>query len=303
MGNLYIADNDIKVSKSNFVIYSNEELNYLGKTNKIKMKDLIVILQKKRNVIDALAYEILNAINIYTFMTSRQITEYLNNNLNIDIEQSKVSKKLEIFSSYSIISKYNFISSENEDGTNMKVYTLDQNGSILLKAQGFKCNWKLTDLLNTNQVKAYLIRNQYLLKLKKEYSNVKNLKIKNLKNGIGAIYSLKDAAHIIIPVRRYSDFKEKLLETYDKLLSDYDYLSITDVTRRTILIGEDVNHIYEIFRLLREHELLTEDTYYITDLKLYDTPLNKSCVRFGVKKDADNVKVIMPDAELDEFTI
>ena len=134
-----------------------------------------------------------------------------------------------------------------------------------------------------------------------EYDNAKNVKIKSLKNGIGTVYSINDVSHILIPVRRYANYEEMLLNTYEKMATDYDVLSITDISKKILIIGEDVQHIYDIFRILRSNKLLTENTYFLTDLKLYDNSLNKCFVRFGVKQENNQVKVIMPDAIIKEF--
>ena len=300
---LFVEDKDIKVTKSNFIIYNDEVLKYEGKVNKTSFKDLVIILQRRPDLINALAYEILNVIYILQYTTSRQITEYLNYVKNIEVTQLQVSKKLENLSKFSVVCKYSFVSNENEDGTNMKIYSLDHNGSILLRSYGFNCKWQHTDLLDTNYTKSCLIRNQYINKLYKTTNKVTDVKIRKLNFGIGTLYNLHNSSHVIIPVRRYTDYKEKLIDTFTRINQnvDSDILMLKNPIKY-LIIGEDIQHIYDIFVLLRTNKFMNENIYFNTDLKLYNDDLINSFVRFGVKKQGDNVgKICMINSSLNEF--
>lgn len=296
-----VKDMDIKVCKSNFATYENEQLQYKGKVNKLKMKDVIVYLQRDPRILDANGYAILEAINELNFTTSRQITEYLNVVKNIDINQTSVRNKLEIFSRYSIISKYAFSNPEKEEGTNMKVYTLDHNASILLRAEGFKCSWQHTELLNAKNAKNYLIRNQYIIKMYKVHGDtIKNLKIKKMQNGIGAIYQINNSCHIIIPFRTNND-SDYMLKVFRSINMDSDVLSISSSDKKIILIGEDVPHSFNIFSTLYSNKLINDKCYFTTDLRLYDDNFNDTFFRFGIKMVENVPKVELLNTVLKEF--
>lgn len=295
--NVYVEDENIKVSKSNFSIYPNEMIKYEGRSIKIKVPDLMLMLQRRHDVIDALAYEILNTIYTLQFCTSRQITEYLNLVKTIAVEQSVVSKKLYSFNKLSIISQYCFVSDENIEGTNMKIYTLDNNGKVLLKGQGYKCDWKYTDILDTIHIKSYLIRNQYILKLYKECTNIDSIKFKPINTGIGAIYSVNKINHILIPIRRSPNYKNELISTYEKMKTDPDILKLTN--KKILFIGEDAPHIFDIYKTI--YKSINKDTYFISDLKLFDRNLQKAFIRISVNIENGKANAIMNEEILSDF--
>lgn len=302
---LYINDPDIKTSKSSFSVYENESVKYESKTNKIPIRDLMIMILKNPQLMTALSYEVLDVLNKLKFATSRQITEYLNIIKKIDVSQKDIAKILGRLVKLTAISRCSYVSSEREHNTNMKVYFLDKNGQILLQSKKFKCNWKPTDILEMHFSKVYLIRNQFLIKLYKECSSITNLQLKSLDSGIGLTFTLKDKNYIIIPVRKYENYKETLLNTYRKLKTDPS-LMIWGETANIILLGEDSEHLFQIFTVLVSNKdnynntLLNNNTYFLADLKLFDRELNKSFIQFGYKKSLDNkLEIVMKDVFLD----
>lgn len=297
---LYVDDKDIKRSKSSFSTYSNEHIKYEGKYTKLDTNRLTLVLQTRNHIMDAVGYQVLNAIYLLNYSTSRQITEYLNVVKKLNISQDKVSKKLRNFNNLSIATQQCFISDENIDGTNMKFYCLDKNGWVLLNGAGFTCNWKATDSLDNLHVKAYLVRNQYILKLYKECTNIEKFKFKKLTSGIGATYIVNDNSHIIIPVRNTLNFEEEILNTISNLSRNSEIRSM--LNKKIIFLGEDSKHIFNIFKLLSSNKLMESNMFFVTDLKLFDRNLNKIFVRFGVNKTEKGLNVIMKDEILTEFS-
>ena len=107
--NLYVSDEDIKRSKSNFSTYPNEHIKYEGKYTKLDIQKLTLALQIRNHIMDALGYQILNAIYELNYSTSRQITEYLNVIKNINVDQNTVSKKLHNFNNLSIATQQSLL--------------------------------------------------------------------------------------------------------------------------------------------------------------------------------------------------
>lgn len=296
---LYVDDADIKKSKSSFSIFPNEEIKYEGKYDKINTDRLLFTLQTRNHIMDALGYQVLNAIYIMNYSTSRQITEYLNVVKGINVTQNTVSKKLRNFNNLSIATQQSFISDENKDGTNMKFYCLDKNGRTLLQGAGFTCNWKATDSLDNLHVKGYLVRNQYILKLYKECKKVENVKFKKLITGVGATYSVNNNSHIVIPVRNTINYQDELLQTFDNISKSAEYLTM--LNKKFIIIGEDAKHIFNIFKFLASNKLMQNNIYFVTDLKLFDRDLSKVFVRFGIKEKENGFDVVMKDEVLSDF--
>ena len=296
--NLFVEDKEIKKSVSNFATYPNEYAKYEGRLNLLNMSQAVVILNSRR-LLDAVGFEIINAVYQLQFSTSRQITEYINIVKKIEVTQSQVSSKLKNFNSLSIIKRFSFVSDKREEGTNMKFYSLELNGKNLLISHGYPCNWKPTDTVSTLNVKNYLIRNQYVLKVYKECSNIDYLKLKKLTNGIGSTYSVNNNEHILIPVRRTENYENDLLRTYDSLEKNLDVINMNN--EKYIIIGEDAKHIFNIFKFLFSRKLINSSTYFVTDLKLFDREIKKVFVRFGIKETNGKVDVIMKDELLEDF--
>lgn len=296
---LYVDDIDIKRSKSSFATYSNEHVKYEGKYNKLNTDALTFTLQTRNSIMDALGYQILNAIYVMNYSTSRQITEYLNIVKNISVNQNIVSKKLSNFNNLSIATQQSFISDENKDGTNMKFYCLDKNGRTLLNGAGFSCNWKATDSLDNLHVKGYLIRNQYILKVYKECTKLEKVKFRSLFSGIGATYSINDNSHIILPVRNTMQYQEELLNTFNKMSNNSELLTMID--KKIIILGEDSKHIFNIFKFLATNKIMQPNIYFVTDLKLFDRELSNIFVRFGIKQNDNGIEVVMKDDLITDF--
>lgn len=296
---LYVNDNEIRRSKSSFSIYKNEYVKYEGKYTKVNMERLVQLLQVRNKIMDAVGYQVLNAVYELSYSTSRQITEYINLKNKISVTQDVVSKKLHNLNNLSIVTQQSFASEENTSGTNMKFYCLDKNGKNLLLGSGFKCNWKPTDALDNVHIKAYLIRNQYALKLYKECPKLENVNLKKLISGIGLTYTLDGNSHIVIPVRNNINFEDELLNTFRNMNSYGEIVSM--LNKKIIIIGEDSKHIFNIFKTLSSNKLMDSNIYFVTDLKLFDRKINEVFVRFGVKKNDEGLDIVMIDDDLKDF--
>lgn len=307
MSTLFVEDKNIKVSRSSFSIFENEIIKYEGRLNKIKMADLTILLLRNPSIMDALAYEMLNIIYNLSFCTSRQLTEYINIKKNTEISQSQICKKLDKLNKLSIITRYSFSSEIAPDGTNMKVYSLDYNGKILLQSRDYHCEWKHTDNLYTDFIKSYLIRNQYLIKLLSEKHNINNIQIKNLseKKNIGLTYTIKkdnkDINHIIIPIRKTTNFNETLIKTFDDMKTNSSIQTL--INKKIIIIGEDVQHLFEIYKTLYSNDLINDKIYFLSDLRLFNKKLKDTLVKFEIEisPETKKPKVVLTEQISEEF--
>lgn len=305
MSNLLKDDSEIKVSKSSFAIFENETSKYEGRFEKMNIKEVVMRLEYNNNIADALGYEIINTIYTLKFSTSRQITSYISKTKNINVDQSKIIKRLKKLVSLSIISSYSFVSDLAPEGTNVKIYALDNNGKILLKSKKFDCSWQLTDNLDKSHIKNFLIRNQYLINLL-EYIPREKIKIRKiLINGIGLTYQIDNSiGHIVIPIRRTENYKNELIENFKEMSMDSDVLMMSK--KKIIIIGEDVKHIFEIYKELFEKKFINDTIYFLSDLKLFDSELKKSFVQFKFQDSNDNInenkkKVVLVEQSIDDF--
>lgn len=300
--NLFVKDKDIKISKSSFNIFENETIKYEGKTRKKTLNELTVFLRRNPELLDALSYLILDTISKLHFTSSRQITQFINVTKDPTIEQSKICKRLDRLSKLDIISKYSIYSEENI-ASNVKIYSLESNGKILLKAKGYQCEWKPTDSLDSQKIKSYLVNNQYIIKLLQSSNIVKDLKCRVITpSGISSLYRINDSDHVVIPVRRYLDYKEELINTFENLKNNSEFYSLNN--EKIIILGEDSNHIFEIFQLLTKNKYMSKNIYFISDLRIFEQEFNKLFVQFIIKATPDNkASVVLKEVLIDDFLI
>ncbi len=162
-----IKDNEIKAQVSPFAIRQGEIKTFDGRDGYVSMNQII----HKINIghINDLHFEILELVNKFEFITSRQLLQMLEYK-NIEVaSQDKLNNKLEQLVKSKILTRYYFNSDEGKGI--YRIYCLEKMGKYLLNSRGIDCNWQPTD--NTKPVamiKKRLAGNQtiiaYLRKVK-----------------------------------------------------------------------------------------------------------------------------------------
>lgn len=299
--NLLVEDKDIKKSKSNFSMFTNELIKYEGKYKKLDTVQLTLALQIKSHILDAIGYQVLNAVCSLNYSTSRQITQYINTIKKISVDQTLVSKKLKQLNDVSAIVQQSFITEENPKGTNMKFYCLDKNGSILLKGSRFNCLWKATDSLkDVPIIKSYLIRNQYYLKLYEELGEIEDFNIYDVSVGVGLTYNINNKYHIVLPVRSDLNYKENVINTIRSLEEVKPFKSM--LNKEILILSEDANHSFEIYKALSKNKLMNNNIRFVTDLKLFERELINCFVQFSLLKNPDgSINVKMKEDPFEDF--
>lgn len=312
---LFVEDEKINVSRSNFTIYKNEQAKYKGKdqAHEMKMKDIEVFILQRPNIVERTSIEILDAVFKLHCCTSRQITEYLNYVKKIDVEQKTVVKILQRHNVISSIRKFEFVSDENTEGTNIKFYTISGNGLILLQQfkymQGLKgsAHNRLNSSSYSLHAKAYLIRNEYYLKLYKNKINVEDVNINGqlFADGIGMTYKINGILHIVIPVRNYENYKESLINTFKGMKTNATIIS--NINRKYIILGEDIKFNNCIFISLGQNRLLDmdvllNDVYYVADLSLFKEKIYKCFDKYRIDVNNNQKRVVVEKSvDVEEF--
>ena len=291
-----VEDKEIKAPKSPFAMRENEIKVFDGKDGYASIDR--VVNRIDMGLINELHFQILEIINDFQFITSRQIFQLLKYR-GIDIKsQDKVNKKLEDLIKTKVITRYYFQSSEGKGI--YRIYCLDKNGKYLLNSRGVKTEWQITD--NTKPVymiKKRLAGNQaiiaYMQKVEAYKGYVVNpglfSKRQNTKFQAtgGQVVLVKNDIKIDIifeVVRRNPGWEEKFMEKiklYEDFYKNFQSKDCNfDKKPQLIIIGEDDNHIIEIFKDLKKvnAELDGIEVYYTTDLKQLDESLDKSLVAF-----------------------
>lgn len=300
MNNLLVEDENIKSSKSNFAIYENEKIKFEGK----EISASFFAYKMQSGFFQAIDIEIINAVYILKYSTSRQITTFLNSVKNINVDQNTITKRLTKLNNSSIIGRYSFISDNRLSETGLKCYVLREHGKRLLLQRGYNCKWDIfNSVLVLENIKNYLAKNNYILKLLK--NNIIDFSDLKLNNGdplvVGCNYSINDFKHIVISLRK-TDLISQLTKVILKFEKDYGTLN----NKRIIIIGEDDVHLFNIFKnllmLIKNKEIdikYLNNIIFTQDLRIIEREID-SC--FIIYKIIDK-KAVLEDIKLSEFQL
>ncbi len=307
-----VEDNQIKAVVSPFALREGEIKTFDGKDGYVSMNQII----HKINIghINELHFQILELVNEFEFMTSRQLFQMLQWK-NIEIaSQDKLNNKLEQLIKSKILTRYYFT---GEDGKGIyRIYCLEKMGKYLLNSRGIECKWQPTD--NTKPVamiKKRLAGNQtiiaYLRKVKAFDSYTVKPAItakmagKTFKATGGSVKLTKNGKSIEFVfevIRREQEWQKKLVEKMRLYNDFYDNYIVMDSgfssMPQLIIICEDEKHMAECFKEIVVNQVETKKIklYFSTDLRQNEETLEKTLVEF--KLDEKTKKYKMENVEV-----
>lgn len=307
-----VEDNQIEAKSSPFAIRQGEIKVFDGKDGYVSMNQIV----HKINIghINDLHFKVLEIVNEFEFITSRQLCQILSWK-GIDYNsQDKLNNKLEQLVKSKILSRYYF-SSEEGKGI-YRIYSLEKMGKYLLTSKEIECKWQPTD--NTKPVamiKKRLSGNQtilaYLRKVKAfdEYTVKPTITAKTLgktfKATGGSVKLTKNNKSIIFVfevIRREEEWEKKLVEKV-RLYQDFyaNYVpgdSGFSAMPQLIFICEDEKHMAESFKTIVTNgiEIPQIKLYFSTDLRQNNETLANTLVEF--KLDETTNKYKMDEIEL-----
>lgn len=302
-----VEDNQIEAKSSPFAIRQGEIKVFDGKDGYVSMNQIV----HKINIghINDLHFKILEIVNEFEFITSRQLCQILTWK-GIDYKsQDKLNNKLEQLVKSKILTRYYF-SSEEGKGI-YRIYSLEKMGKYLLTSKEIECKWQPTD--NTKPVamiKKRLSGNQtilaYLRKVKAfdEYTVKPTITAKSLAKTFkatgGSVKLTKNNKSIIFVfevIRREEDWEKKLVEKM-RLYQDFyaNFLpgdSGFSAMPQLIFICEDEKHMAESFRTIVTNniEIPQIKLYFSTDLRQNNETLAKTLVEFKLDETTNKYKV------------
>ena len=307
-----VEDNEIKAQVSPFAIRDGEIKTFDGKDGYVSMNQII----HKINIghISDIHFAIMELVNEFEFMTSRQIFQLLQWK-GIDAKsQDKLNNKLEQLVKSKILTRYYF-SSEEGKGI-YRIYCLEKMGKYLLNSRGVECKWQPTDNTKTvPMIKKRLAGNQtiiaYLRKVKAFDSYVPkpaiNAKMagKVFKATGGSVKLTKNGKalqFVFEVVRREEEWEKKLVDKM-RLYQDFYQNFVPGDSGfssmpQLIFICEDEKHMAETFKtiIVNQVEIPQIKLYFSTDLRQNEETLAKTLVEF--KQDLDTKKYKMEDVEV-----
>ena len=309
-----IEDSEIKTTVSPFAIRPGEIKVFDGKDGYVSMNQII----QKINVghINDLHFRIMEIVNEYEFITSRQLFKLLEKEKFELKSQDKLNNKLEQLVKSKILTRYYF---NSEDGKGIyRIYCLEKMGKYLLNSRGVECKWQPTD--NTKPVamiKKRLASNQLLISYKEKVQAFDSFQIKVPMNAkilgkqfkaTGGKVTLskngKSIDFIFEVIRREDDWQKKLADKMKLYKDFYENFVAMDSGFKTIpqliLLCEDEKHMAETFREIVVNGLGIDklNLYYTTDLRQNDSTLEHSLSEFKLDPVTNKYKMEKVDKKL-----
>lgn len=303
-----VEDSQIKAEISPFAIRKGEIKVFDGKDGYVSMNQII----NKINLghITDIHFEILEIVNEFEFITSRQIYQLLQIK-GIDVKsQDKLNKKLEQLIKTKILTRYYF---HSEDGKGIyRIYCLEKMGKYLLNSRDIECKWQPTDNVKpVSLIKKRLAGNQtllaYLRKVKAFDSYVvkPNLTAKTIGKqfkATGGSVKLtknnKSMSFLFEVIRREDDWKNKLVEKMRLYQDFYDNFVPGDsgfaIMPQLIFICEDEKHTAETFKIIvmKGLEISKIKLYFTTDLRQNKESLEDTLIEFKLDETTNKYKVV-----------
>ncbi len=309
-----VEDNQIKAKISPFAIRKGEIKTFDGQDGYVSMNQIV----RKIDIghITDIHFTILELVNEFEFITSRQLLQMLAIKGYEEKSQDKLNNKLESLVKSKILTRYYF---NSEEGKGIyRIYCLEKMGKYLLGTREIDCKWQPSD--NTKPVamiKKRLAGNQiiiaYLSKVKMfdSYTVKPALKAKVLgktfKASGGSVKLSKNNKSIDFVfevIRREKDWQSKLIEKMKFYKDFYDNFVPMDSgfqnPPQLILVCEDDKNMAETFKELTVNGISFENInlYYTTDLKQVDETLEKSLTEFKLDPESNKYKAYNVDLKI-----
>ncbi len=309
-----IEDSAIKAPKSPFAMRDNEIKVFDGKDGYASIDQ--VVFKIDMGYINELHFQILEIINDFEFITSRQIYQMLTKK-GIEVKsQDKLNKKLEDMIKSKIITRYYFSSDEGKGI--YRIYCLDKIGKYLLNSRGIKTTWQPTD--NTKPVymlKRRLAGNQVIIAYIQKvgayrsfninpilFAKRQNTKFQPSGGGVTLVKNDIKVDFIFEVVRRNPGWEEKFMEKmklFEEFYNNYQAKDCGfDKRPQLVIIGEDDEHMIELFKDIKRvnAELKGIELYFSTDLRQLEPEMNKTLINFKQDLETGRYRMEMADIPL-----
>ncbi|MBR1802499.1 MAG: replication-relaxation family protein [Clostridia bacterium] len=302
-----VEDKEIKATVSPFAIREGEIKVFDGKDGYVSMNQII----HKINLghINDVHFKIIELVNEFEFITSRQLYQMLQWK-GIEVgSQDKLNNKLDQLVKTKILTRYYF---DSEEGKGIyRIYCLEKMGKYLLNSRGTECKWQPTD--NTKPVpmiKKRLAGNQMLIAYLKKVkafdsytpkpaftAKMQGKTFKATGGSVKLTKNNKSIEFVFEVIRREEDWKKKLVDKM-KLYKDFyenfqvgdsDYMGLPQL----ILVCEDEKHMAETFKeiVMNGLEISNIKLYFTTDLRQNEETLEKTLVEFRLDEDTKKYRM------------
>lgn len=301
-----VEDEEIKTTISPFAMREGEIKTFDGKDGYVSINQII----NKINIghITDIHFKILELVNEFEFITSRQIYQILETR-GADLKsQDKLNNKLDQLIKMKILTRYYFTA---EEGKGIyRIYCLEKMGKYLLNSRGIECKWQPTD--NTKPVemiKKRLAGNQVIISYMRKVKAFDSYKVKpaitakqtgktfKMQAGVKLSRAGKTADLVFEVVRREEGWEKKVIDRM-KLIKDFyenfvQFDSGYETKPQLILVCEDDKHTIETFKIIVSNKLEIPNTkiYFTTDLRQNSTSIVKSLTEFVLDEETGKYKI------------
>ncbi len=291
-----VEDNQIKAQVSPFAIREGEIKTFDGKDGYVSMNQIVHKIDIGH--INEIHFAILDLVNEFEFITSRQLYQMLEIKGIDPKSQDKLNNKLDQLVKSKILTRYYFTSDEGKGI--YRIYCLEKMGKYLLNSKEIECKWQPSD--NTKPVpmiKKRLAGNQtliaYLRKVKAFDSYVVKPAItakvagkvfKATGGSVKLTKNRKSIQFVFEVIRREDDWQKKAVDKMRLYKEFYENFIAGDSgftgMPQLILICEDEKHMAETFREIVKNqvEIPQIKLYFSTDLRQNKETLEDTLVEF-----------------------
>ena len=309
-----VEHKQIKAQVSPFAIREGEIKTFDGKDGYVSMNQII----HKINIghITDIHFAILELVNEFEFITSRQIYQLLEWKGIDPKSQDKLNNKLDQLVKSKILTRYYFTS---EEGKGIyRIYCLEKMGKYLLTSKEIECKWQQTDNVKpVAMIKKRLAGNQtiiaYLRKVKAFDSYVvkpaltAKISGKIFKATGGSVKLTKNNKSITFlfeVIRRESDWEKKLADKMAMYKEFYENFVPGDsgfsAMPQLIFVCEDDRHTAEVFKEIVKNKLEIPQikSYFTTDLRQNNDTLENTLIEFKIDETTKKYKMFNVEAKI-----
>ena len=291
-----VEDNQIKAQVSPFAIREGEIKTFDGKDGYVSMNQIV----HKINIghITDIHFAILDLVNEFEFITSRQLYQMLQIKGIDPKSQDKLNNKLEALVKSKILTRYYFTSDEGKGI--YRIYCLEKMGKYLLTSKEIDCKWQPSD--NTKPVpmiKKRLAGNQVLIAYLRKVKAFDSYTVKPALTAktVGKIFKAtggavkltkngKSIQFLFEVFRRETDWQKKLVEKMNLYKDFYENFVPGDSgfagIPQLIFVCEDEKHMAECFKeiITNKVEIPQIKMLFTTDLRQNEETLANTLVEF-----------------------
>ena len=309
-----VEDNEIKAQVSPFAIREGEIKTFDGKDGYVSMNQIV----HKINIghITDIHFAILDLVNEFEFITSRQLYQMLEIKGIDPKSQDKLNNKLEQLVKSKILTRYYFTSDEGKGI--YRIYCLEKMGKYLLTSKEIECKWQQTDNVKpVPMIKKRLAGNQtliaYLRKVKAFDSyvvkpaltaKVSGKIFKATGGSVKLTKNRKSVTFLFEVIRREPDWQKKLIDKMMMYKEFYENFVPGDsgfaAMPQLILVCEDDKHTAETFKEIVKNkaEIPQIKLYFTTDLRQNQETLENTLIEFKIDEATKKYKMYNVEAKI-----